>query len=73
MGLVVTFEGVTPAKANITINSFNDSTVHKTVSARTSEGMYILWTDAVYDAIGDWTSAQAIERIKELAIAGVKK
>ena len=35
--------------------------------------MYTLWVDAAYDTIGDWTSDQAIARVKELALAGKKK
>jgi len=72
-GLVVTFEGVTPPKANITIESFSDNPISKVVLARTNDGMYTLWVDAAYDTIGDWTSDQAIARVKELALAGKKK
>ena len=72
-GLVVTFEGANPPKANITIDAFNDDTKNKSVIAKTSDGIYTLWADEAYDAIGDWTSAQAIAKVKELALAGKKK
>lgn len=72
-GIVVTFEGVEPKKANITIESFSDNAVQKEVIARTNDGIYTLWADAAYDSIGDWTSAQAVARVKELALAGKKK
>jgi hypothetical protein len=69
-GLVVNFEG---ARTNITIDAFNDDTKNKSVIAKTSDGIYTLWADEAYDAIGDWTSAQAIAKVKELALAGKKK
>lgn len=72
-GLVVTFEGVEPKKAKITIDSFSDSTTQKKVVARTNDGIYTLWADDAYDAIGDWTNEQAIARVKELALAGKNK
>ena len=69
-GIVVNFEGARP---NITINAFNDDARNKSVLARTNDGIYTLWTDTTYDSIGDWTSEQAIARVKELALAGKKK
>ena len=69
-GLVVNFEGARP---NITIEAFNDDTLMKIVVAKTNDGIYTLWSDASYDSIGDWTNAQAIDRVKELALAGKKK
>ena len=69
-GIVVNFEGARP---NITIDAFNDDTKNKSVVAKTSDGIYTLWEDAAYDSIGDWTSAQAIDKVKELALAGKKK
>ena len=69
-GIVVNFEG---ARTNITIDAFNDDAKNKLVVARTSDGIYTLWADAAYDAVGDWTSEQAIVKVKELALAGKKK
>lgn len=69
-GLEVTFEN---GKSKIIIQAFEDSAIKKVVAARTSDGNYVLWTDEAYDAIGDWTSAQAITRVKELALSGKKK
>ena len=69
-GIVVNFEGARP---NITIDAFNDDAKNKVVLARTSDGIYTLWADEAYDAAGDWTSAQAVAKVKELALAGKKK
>ena len=69
-GIVVNFEGARP---NITIDAFNDDAKNKSVVARTSDGIYTLWADEAYDAAGDWTSEQAIAKVKELALAGKKK
>ena len=69
-GIDVTFENGRP---KIIIETFEDSATRKVVNARTSDGNYKLWSDATYDSIGDWTTAQAVARVKELALAGVKK
>ena len=69
-GIEVTFEN---GKPKITIESINDNAKAKLVLARTDDGIYTLWADEAYDSIGDWTSAQAIAKVKELALAGKKK
>jgi hypothetical protein len=69
-GIEVTFENGRP---KIIIELFEDSAIKKVVNARTSDGNYKLWAGEAYDTIGDWTTAQAIARVKELALAGVKK
>ena len=69
-GIVVDFEG---ARRNITIDAFNDNAKSKSVVAKTSNGIYTLWNGDAYDAIGDWTSAQAVARVKELTLEGKKK
>lgn len=69
-GIVVDFEGARP---NITIDAFADNAKSKSVMARTSNGNYTLWTGEAYDSIGDWTSAQAVARVKELTLEGKKK
>ena len=69
-GIEVTFENGRP---KIIIELFEDSAIKKVVNARTSDGNYKLWAGETYDSIGDWTTAQAIARVKELALAGVKK
>jgi hypothetical protein len=69
-GIVVDFEGVRP---NITIDAFNDNAKSKSVMAKTNNGNYTLWIGDAYDSIGDWTSAQAVARVKELTLEGKKK
>jgi hypothetical protein len=69
-GIEVTFENGRP---KITINAFEDNAKSKSVMARTSNGNYTLWTGEAYDSIGDWTSAQAVARVKELTLEGKKK
>ena len=55
----------------ITIKKFMDNPARKIVAALTDDNkLYELWKDAAYDAIGDWTTAQAVARVKELAEAG---
>ena len=69
-GIEVTFENGRPT---ITIKAFEDNAVRKIVNARTSDGNYTLWAGEAYDSIGDWTSEQAIAKVRELALAGKKK
>ena len=69
-GIEVTFENGRPT---ITIKAFEDNAVRKVVNARTSDGNYTLWAGEAYDTIGDWTSEQAIAKVRELALAGKKK
>jgi hypothetical protein len=69
-GIVVNFEGARP---NITIEAFTDNPINKSVMARTTNGNYTIWTGEAYDSIGDWTSEQAIAKVKELTLAGKKK
>jgi hypothetical protein len=69
-GIEVTFENGRP---KITISVFEDSATKKVVNARTSDGNYTLWAGEAYDSIGDWTSEQAIAKVRELALAGKKK
>ena len=55
----------------ITIKKFMDNPARKIVAVMTDDNkLYELWKDAAYDAIGDWTTAQAVARVKELAEAG---
>ena len=69
-GIEVTFENGRP---KITISVFEDSATKKVVNARTSDGNYTLWAGEAYDSIGDWTTEQAIAKVRELALAGKKK
>ena len=69
-GIEVTFEN---GKPKITIESFNDNAKAKVILARTDDGIYTLWADEAYDSIGDWTTEQAIARVRELALEGKKK
>lgn len=51
----------------ITIQRMVDLPVRKKVLVITEElGQIVLWEDAQYDSIGQWTDAQVIERIQEL-------
>lgn len=56
----------------IEVICYTDNPIEKTIVASillNSEGKSIgllLWADAEYDAIGQWTDAQAEARIKEL-------
>lgn len=69
-GLIVDFEGKRP---NIIIESFSDTPSLKIVTARTTDGIYTLWSENTYDSIGDWTGVQAVARVKELALSAKKK
>lgn len=62
---------VTPEVKNsftsITITSITDRPSRKLVTANALEGFsIILWKGAEYDAIGQWTDADVINRINEL-------
>jgi len=62
---------VTPEVKNIftsvTINSIIDRPSRKIVTANLLEGFSIvLWKGEEYDAIGQWTDADVINRINEL-------
>lgn len=51
----------------ITINEITDLPIRKMVVAKTKEvGQVILWRDAEYDAIGQWTDTDVINKINEL-------
>jgi hypothetical protein len=51
----------------ITINELIDLPARKMVVAKTKEiGQVILWKDADYDAIGQWTDTDVVARISEL-------
>lgn len=63
--VVVTEKKVTIEK--LTINELVDLPNRKMVVAKTNEvGTIILWKDADYDAIGQWTDTDVIARISEL-------
>jgi hypothetical protein len=51
----------------ITIEEVVDSNSRKEVKAYTLElGILVLWTGDAYDAIGEWTDADVVTRVKEL-------
>jgi hypothetical protein len=51
----------------LTILELIDVSSRKLVVAKTKEvGTIVLWKDADYDAIGQWTDEQVIARISEL-------
>ena len=65
------FEGSQIKRGVITIKKFMDNPARKIVAVMTDDNkLYELWKDEAYDAIGDWTTAQAVARVKELAEAG---
>ena len=79
-GLVITFDsstavnvgGVIMNRKNISVYNFSDDVVNKTVSAFTNAGNFTLWKGNDYDAIGNWTNEQAINRLKELVLNNKK-
>lgn len=53
--------------SEITISEMIDSPQNKTVTAFIQEfGNIILWEGAAYDAIGQWTDQDVVNRIKEI-------
>ena len=51
----------------LTIEEVVDNSERKEVRAYTKElGVIALWEGAAYDAIGQWTDADVVARIKEL-------
>lgn len=63
--VVVTEKKVTIEK--LTINELVDLPNRKMVVAKTTEvGTIVLWKDADYDAIGQWTDTDVIARIEQL-------
>lgn len=51
----------------ITVVELNDSPSKKQVTAKTIElGVVVLWKDADYDAIGQWTDTDVINKLNEL-------
>jgi hypothetical protein len=51
----------------ITIEEVVDNNSRKEVKAYTKElGILVLWTGDAYDAIGEWTDADVVTRVKEL-------
>jgi len=65
------FDGQEIKRGVITIKKFMDNPSRKIVAVMTDDNkLYELWKDAAYDAIGDWTTAQAVARLKQMAEAG---
>lgn len=53
--------------SEITINEVTDSSERKIVNAYTLElGVITLWEGDAYDAIGQWTDTDVVNRINEL-------
>jgi len=51
----------------ITVNQVNDLPQQKRVEAITNElGIIVLWEGADYDAIGQWTDTDVINKLKSL-------
>ena len=51
----------------LTIEEVVDSNFRKEIKAFTKElGILVLWTGDAYDAIGEWTDADVVARVKEL-------
>jgi len=52
---------------SITITSMTDNPVNRTVYVTTNiHGRVLLWEAAEYDAVGQWTDQDVIDRIKEI-------
>jgi hypothetical protein len=65
------FDGQEIKRGVITIKKFMDNPSRKIVAVMTDDNkLYELWKDEAYDTIGDWTTAQAVARLKEMAEAG---
>jgi hypothetical protein len=65
------FDGHEIKRGVITIKKFMDNPGRKIVAILTDDNkLYELWKGDAYDAIGDWTTEQAIARVKEMAEAG---
>ena len=79
-GIEVTFDNPVVTKVlgaheikrtTITIKRFVDNPSRKIIGLFTDDNkFYELWSGAAYDSIGDWTSQQAIDKLKELVLAG---
>lgn len=51
----------------LTIDEIVDNNSRKEVKAYTKElGILVLWTGDAYDAIGQWTDTDVVNRVKEL-------
>jgi hypothetical protein len=65
------FDGHEIKRGVITIKKFMDNPARKIVAVLTDDNkLYELWKDEAYDSIGDWTTEQAVARLKEMAEAG---
>ena len=63
--------GVPQRTKKISIAKIIDNPATKTVAVMTLKNrLFVLWQGDAYDAIGNWTNEQVVERVKELAIAG---
>ena len=76
-GLVVNFDGertlktipsIDIVRTSLTVIRFADYPIEKKVVAHCTDfiGDLVLWEGEAYDAIGDWTNQNVIDRIKEL-------
>jgi hypothetical protein len=53
--------------STITITNMVDSPLNKKVTIYTQEiGTFVLWEGDEYDAVGQWTDTDVVNRIKEL-------
>jgi hypothetical protein len=65
------FDGAEIRRGVITIKKFMDNPSRKIVAVMTDDNkLYELWKDDAYDAIGNWTTEQAVARLKQMAEAG---
>jgi hypothetical protein len=64
---VVVVKEIKRTITELTIEEIVDNNSRKEVKAYTEElGIVALWTGTAYDAIGEWTDADVVARIKEL-------
>lgn len=53
--------------ASVTVTSMTDQPGARKVYAQLAEGQnLLLWSDAAYDAIGQWTDSDVEARVKEI-------
>lgn len=67
-----TMKGVDLKTKTIIVDKILDDSSHKKVTLVTRKNIkYVLWKDAAYDAIGDWTNAQAETRLREMVAQNI--
>ena len=64
---IVVVQEIKRTIVEVTIDEIVDNNSRKEVRAYTTEvGILILWSGDAYDAIGQWTDTDVVNRVKEL-------